>query len=75
MTNDVIETVSADQIAREAKLCANTVRRKLAALNIEPDVLDVSGPFKPPARLYLRSRIPLIIRKLGVVPDSETSIL
>ena len=75
MTNDVIETVSVDRIAREAGLCGNTVRRRLAASGIMPDVLDVSGPAKPPARLYLRSRVPLILKTLGVVTDAERTIL
>ncbi len=55
------------EIAREARLCDETVKRKVAAAKIEPDALLVCGKKRIP--LFVAPRSAAILNLIGTTPE------
>jgi hypothetical protein len=67
MKTQLTKLVTASEIARKARVCDETLRRKIAAGDIDPDALLITGRRTSP--LYTLPRARCILKMINSSPE------
>lgn len=67
---ETIEVLPITEIGRQLRACPATLRRRVAAAGLLPDVLILAGSKKSPTPAFIASRIPQIRKLLNASPET-----